>query len=175
VSERRARWKVAAAGVGVLAIGIGAFFAYGGLGPTGTPRQRLVTWVRASQLGEVVGTLEADAARVTTALAEHKDTGVIHTVCGVLLTDAQSANGDLPTPDSALTITLSHAYELEYSAGNDCYSGATTGTKLLDRSAAERAQAHAQFVRALGIVKQVTRHTVATTTTTEPGGGGIFG
>lgn len=175
MSGRRARWKVAAAGVGVLAIGVGAFLAYGGLGPTGTPRHQLTVWVEASRLGQVVGTLEADAARVTTAVAEHRDARVMHTICGVLLTDAQSANGDLPTPDSPLTNTLSRAYELDYGAGNDCYSAGSTNTKLLDRSATERRAADNQFTRALDRVEQVTGRGVPTTTTTVPGGGGVFG
>jgi len=175
VSERRSRWKMVAAGAGVLAVGVGAFVAYGALGPTGTPRQQLRTWVEASQFGQTVGTLEGDAARVTTAVAEHKDVGTIHTICGVLLTDTQAANGDLPTPDKALTLTLSHAYTLDYEAGNNCYSGGTTGTKLLTKSADERSEAHADLVSALGLVDGVLRHSVPTTTTTEPGGGGIFG
>jgi hypothetical protein len=163
-----------AAGVGVLAVGVGAFLAYGGLGPTGTPRHQMTVWVQASQFGQTVGTLEGDAARVTTAVAQHEDIGVIHTICGVLLTDAQSANGNLPTPNSQLTDTLSVAYTLEYEAGNDCYSGGTTGTALLEKSARERSRAHAQLVRALALVEQVVGRSVPTTTTTEPGGGGLF-
>jgi hypothetical protein len=164
-----------AAAAGVLAVGVGAFVAYGALGPTGPPRQQLTNWVAASQFGQTVGTLEGDAARVTTALSEHKDTRTIHTICGVLLTDAQSANGNLPTPDSALTVTLSHAYTLEYEAGNDCYNGGATGTTLLHRSANERFEAHADLVHALALVDGIVRRSVPTTTTTEPGGGGIFG
>ena len=163
-----------AAGVGVLAVGVGAFLAYGGLGPTGTPRHQMTVWVQASQFGQTVGTLEGDAARVTTAVAHHEDLGVIHTICGVLLTDAQSANGDLPTPNSQLTDTLSRAYTLDYEAGNDCYAGGTTGTALLEKSATERSRAHTQLARALALVEQVVGRTVPTTTT-EPGGSGIFG
>ena len=54
-----------AAGAGVLAVGVGAFVAYGALGPTGTPRQQLRTWVEASQFGQTVGTLEGDADLVS--------------------------------------------------------------------------------------------------------------
>jgi hypothetical protein len=165
---------VAAAGVGVFAVGVGAFLAYGGLGPTGTPRHQMTVWVQASQFGQTVGTLEGDAARVTKAVGRHEDIGVIHTICGVLLTDAQSANGNLPTPNSQLTDTLSVAYTLEYEAGNDCYSGGTTGTALLEKSARERSRAHAQLMRALALVDQVEGASVPTTTTTQPGGGGLF-
>lgn len=175
MSGGRGRWKVAAAAVGVVAIGVVAFLAYGGLGPSGTPRHRLTVWVEASRLGQVVGTLEADAARVTTAVADHRDARVMHTICGVLLTDAQSANGDLPTADGGLTNTLARAYELEYEAGNDCYSAGSTNTELLNRSAVERREAATQFSRALDRVEQVTGRPLSTTTTTEPGGGGVFG
>jgi hypothetical protein len=166
---------MAVAALGVLAVGVGAFVAYGALGPSGTPRQQVTNWVKASQFGQTVGTLEGDAARVTTAVAQHKDTGIIHTICGVLLTDAQSANGDLPTPNSQLTDTLSRAYTLEYEAGNNCYAGGATGRALLEKSSTERIEAHADLVRALALVDQVLSRSVATTTTTEPGGGGIFG
>jgi hypothetical protein len=175
VSGRRARWKMVAAALGVLALGVGAFVAYGALGPTGTPRQQLTDWVAASQLGQTVGTLEGDAARVSAAVAQHDDTGTIHTVCGVLLTDAQSANGELPTPDRQLTVALSEAYTLDYEAGNNCYSGGATGSALLAKSAGERSAAHADLVRALALAESVLGRAVATTTTTEPGGGGIFG
>jgi len=162
------------AGAGVVAVGVGAFVAYGSLGPTGTARQQLTGWVQASQFGQTVGTLEGDAARVTLAVAGGEDTGTIHTDCGVLLTDAQSANGDLPTPNRQLTLTLSDAYTLEYEAGNNCYSGGATGRSLLAKSAGQRSDAHADLVRAVGLVEQVLGRRVATTTT-EPGGGGIFG
>jgi hypothetical protein len=175
VSRWSARWKVVAAGLVVVVVGVLGFVAYGALGPTGTPRAQLVAWDRASQLGQVVGTLDGDAARVTTLLGEHKDVGTIHTVCAVLTNDAQSANGNLPTPNARLTGVLSQAFTLEYEAGVNCYAGGTSGTALLTKSAAERRAAHADLVRALGIVAQVTGRTPTTTTTTQPGGGGIFG
>jgi len=53
--------------------------------------------------------------RVTTALAERKSVGTIHTICGVLLTDAQSANGVLPTPDKAKNTNYGNASALSLS------------------------------------------------------------
>jgi hypothetical protein len=167
-----ARWKIVAAGVGVLALGALAFVAYGGIG-NGTPTQRVTAWVSGSGLGQSIGTVVGDAARVRTAMAEHKSVGVLHTDCGVLLTDAQSANGELPTPDTQLTNLLSSAYALAYDAGNDCYDSGGTNTKLLEKAAKERIEAEAKLQQAVNLVAQVTGHTLSTTTTTQPDDGAL--
>ena len=45
----------------------------------------------------------------------------LHTVCGVFLTDVQSANASLPTPDSQSTNLLSSAYTNLGGGANQCY------------------------------------------------------
>ncbi len=169
-----ARWKIVVAGLGVVALGALAFSAYGGIG-NGTPTQRVRNWVSGSGLGQSVGTVEGDAARVGVALDEHKSVGVLHTDCGVLLTDAQSANGELPTPDSQLTDLLSSAYALAYDAGNDCYNSGGTNKKLLDKATKEGIEAEAKLQQAVNLVGQLIGRPLSTTTTTQPDDGGILG
>ena len=171
---RRIRWQIIAAGVGVVAIGVLAFLAYGGTG-SGTPTQQVRTWVDGTGLGQSVGTVLGDAARVRVAVDDHADSGVLHTDCGVLLTDAQSGNGELPTPNSQLTHLLSSGYALAYDAGYDCYNSGGTNEKLLARATKERIEAEADLQQAVNLVDQLTGSTLSTTTTTQPDDGGIFG
>ncbi len=165
-----ARWKIVVAGVVVAAVGALAFLAYGGIG-NGTPTQRVKAWVNGSGLGQSIGTVVGDAARVRMAIDEHKSVGVLHTDCGVLLTDAQSANGELPTPDTQLTNLLSSGYALAYDAGNDCYASGGTNSKLLEKATTERIEAEADLLQAVNLVAQLTGHTLSTTTTTQPDDG----
>ncbi len=163
------------AAVAVVVLGIGAFVAYGVASPGGTDRQRTANWVSATMLGQSIGTLTGDNARITTVEARHNGTKALHADCAVLLNDAEAANGNLPSPDLTLTDLLSKAYGLEGDAANDCYNAGATNPPLLATSAAKRAQAEALFERALGRVRTLTGTTPATTTTTEPDAGGLLG
>lgn len=171
----RTRW--ATGGIVVLALVVlaaVAFLSYGGLGTGGTPRQQLSQWVTSTSFGATVGTLHDDDRHIATTVAGNPSAGVLHTVCAVLTDDAGSANDQLPTPDTALTQVLAHAYSLEYSAGNDCYAAAGGNRRLLSTSARLRARAESLLDQALATVRRTTGLTVSTTTTTQPGGGGIF-
>jgi hypothetical protein len=172
VSRPRVRWQIVAAGAGIVADGVLAFAAYGGTG-NGTPTQQLRTWVKGTGLGQSIGTVLGDAARVRAAVDEHADSGVLHTDCGVLLTDAQSANTELPTPNTQLTDLLSSGYALADDAGYDCYNSGGTNTKLLARSTKERIKAEAKLQQAVNLVAQLTGSTLSTTTTTVPDAGDI--
>ena len=154
---------------------VGAFLAYGTASESGTPRQKMVSWVQATDLGSSLGTVEGDAARVTTVVDQKRGTGAIHTVCGVLVADAASATAELPTPDTKLTDELARGYQLAYEGGNDCYNAGATNRGLLQRSAHERRQALGILRDALSLVDRITGTTVPTTTTTQPPSGGIFG
>ncbi len=164
------RWRVVAAGVGLAALLAGC----AGEEQSGSPAHRVDVWVGGTSMGSTVGTLIGDAARIETAVAEHKDAGVFHTDCGVITTDAESANSDLPTPDTELTDLLSEAYGLEGAAGNDCYNAGSSDPKLQARSARERARARGLLEAALARVRAVTGRSVSTTTTTSPGGASEF-
>jgi hypothetical protein len=172
VKVRRIRWQIVAAGAGVVAIGVLSYLAYGGTG-SGTPTQQVRTWVNGTGLGQSVGTVLGDAARVQVAVDKHGGTGVLHTDCGVLLTDAESANTELPTPNSQLTHLLSSGYTLAYDAGNDCYNSGGTNEKLLARATKERIEAEAKLQESVNLVNQLLGGTLSTTTTTQPDAGGI--
>lgn len=169
------RTRYIAAGIVVVAIGVLAFLAFGSVGHTGTPRQQLEQWVRDTGLGPEVGTLRGDDAAIAEVVSTHRGTGAIHTTCAVLVDDASTATSDLPTPDTAVTQLLARGYQLEYRAGNDCYSAGSTDTALLARSAAERAAGLGLLDQALALVAERTGASVSTTTTTSPSSGGLFG
>ncbi len=171
MSERPARWKIVAAGTAVVAIGVGAFFAYASTQHSGSPIAQVRSWVNGTNLGQSVGTVLGDAHRVEQAVVNHKGTGILHTDCGVLISDAQSANGNLPTPDTELTNLLSSGYALAYDAGTDCYDSGGTDRARLDKSIRERIQAEAKLGQAVNLVNQLLGITLSTTTTTQPGEG----
>jgi len=173
VRRWRVRWRIVAAGAGVVAIGALAFLAYGGTDRNGTTAQQVHSWVQGSGLGQSIGTLVGDLARVKVAVAEHRGSGVLHTDCAVLVTDAQSSNGQLPSPDTALTDLLSSGYTLAYEAGNDCYDSGDTNAALLARAARERIKAEAKLQEAVTLVGRLTGAALSTTTTTQPGTGGF--
>ena len=88
----------------------------------------------------------------------------VKTVCALLTTDAQTAIGNLPSPDTTLTDDLNTAFEDAAAAGNDCYNGASGG-KLLRRSATERTKLVPLLAVAVDRVATITGHTPSTSTT----------
>ncbi len=168
MSRPPARWSVVAAAVVIVGIGVGAYFAYGQTNHSGSPTAQLRSWVDGTDLGQSIGMVMGDAARVQVALEQHKAVGVVHTVCGVLLTDAQSANGELPTPDTELTNLLSSGYALAYDAGGDCYDSGGTNRALVAKALRERIKAEAKLTQALDLVDRLLGSVLSTTTTTQP-------
>jgi hypothetical protein len=144
--------------------------ACAGAEQTGTPAHRVSTWVSGAGAGAAIGAIQADNTSVDRALAAHSSIGVVRTVCALLANDASAGNNNLPTPDTQLTTALENAYQVEYSAGNDCYSGASGNASLLRRSANERRQGAADLVKAVERITAVTGHVPSTTTTTSPSG-----
>ncbi|MGH9109232.1 MAG: hypothetical protein ACRDY3_07195 [Acidimicrobiales bacterium] len=166
----RVRWWVPVGVVAVVAAAIVAFAVASSGRPSGTPSARLAGWVASAKLGQSIGTLVDDGHHVAEALARHQGTTAVHTVCAVMANDAQTANDNLPSPDTAVTVALARAYALEYDAGEACYRGGATGASLLAESAGDRRRAEAIFEQVLARVARVTGRTVPTTTTTVPGG-----
>jgi len=169
------RFKLVVGAVVLVAFAVGAFAAFSSSGRSGTTSEQVASWVAASELGSTVGTLQADATRISTVLDQQKGLSAVHTDCAVLQQDATSANSVLPTPDGRLTAELSKAYALSYDAGADCLNAGSISASLFHRSTDERHEARTALLRALAQVKRLTGKTVATTTTTQPPSGGIFG
>jgi hypothetical protein len=157
--------------IGVVAVALPLLLtACAGAEQSGTPAHRVSTWVSGAGAGPAIGAIVADNASIDEALAQHRSAGIIRTACALLANDASAGNSNLPTPDSQLTTALENAYQVEYSAGNNCYSGAGGNASLLRRSANERRQGAADLAQAVRRITAVTGKVPSTTTTTVPGG-----
>jgi hypothetical protein len=142
---------------------------------SGPPAARVTTWVNGSGGGASIGTLRADVANVDYVLARHEPAGSVRTACALLTNDAETAIGNLPTPDTQLTGELNTAYTDAAAAGDDCYAGATGNTALLDRSARERSKLTPLIATAVDRVVAVTGRTPSTSTTVPAGNVDPFG
>jgi len=139
---------------------------------SGTPAQQVTTYMTQGGGGSGIGNVEVDSRNVALALAQHNQPAAIREVCALLSNDAQTAIGNLPTPDLQLTDALNTAYEEATAAGDDCYHGAGGDARLLAQSAAERAKLVTLLDAAVQIVTQVTGQTPTTDTTVPPSGTG---
>jgi len=140
----------------------------------GSASHRMAVWVSGTSLGRDIGTLMADNARISKVVPN--GSGAVHAACATLITDAEMANGQLPSPDPQVTDMLTQAYNLEGTAGNQCYDAGSTDKKLLTRSARNAIRAEALYAQVLQRIRQIDGKTVPTTTTTAGNtGGGIFG
>ena len=125
---------------------------------SGTPAQQVTTWMDGGRADPASATVEVDARNVDLALAEHNRPAAIREVCDLLSNDAQTAIGNLPTPDDQLTDDLNTAYMDATAAGDDCYNGADGNARLLGRSAAERARASPCWPPPSQHIESVTGH-----------------
>jgi hypothetical protein len=139
----------------------------------GSTAHRMSVWVSGTGLGQDIGTLVADNARVPEDVAN--GTGAVHAACGTLLNDAEMANTNLPSPDPEVTALLTKAYGLEGTAANQCFDAGATNEKLLAQSEHNSIRAEALYDQALQRIRQIIGRTVSTTTTTDNSTGGIFG
>ncbi len=98
----------------------------------------MATWATQSNFTKNAKALLSDAqhsARVLrTSTSSNAD---LHTVCGVLLYEVESANASLPTPDGQATELLSSAYTELGAGANQCYRA--------QQSASERARSLASL------------------------------
>jgi hypothetical protein len=134
----------------------------------GTPAQQITTYMNDGGGGSGIGNVEVDSRNVALALSQHNKPAAIREVCALLSNDAQTAIGNLPTPDNDLTDALNNAYMVATAAGDDCYRGAGGNARLLARSAAERAKLVTLLDEAIARVSEVTGRTPTTETTVPP-------
>ncbi len=152
-----------------MALGIAVLAGCAGPEESGPASARVSAWVSGSGGGAAIGTLRVDSANIDHAVAQHQSTAAIKTVCALLTNDAETAIGNLPTPDSRLTNELNTAYEKAAAAGDDCYQGAEGTASLLRRSATERAQLVPLLTTAVHRIQSITGHTPSTSTTQPDG------
>jgi hypothetical protein len=139
----------------------------------GSASQRMSAWVKGTGLGEDIGTLIADNARLPKDVPN--GTGAVHAACGTMEDDAEMANGELPSPDAQVTDWLSTAYGLEGTAGTECYNAGSTNKKLLTEAERDTAKAEGLYDRVIIRIQSIDGRLPSTTTTTENGPISIFG
>ncbi len=154
--RRPSKWWLALGAVVLVGVGVVAFVANGSAPTGGSPAARLRDWVQSTGLDGSLSTLRADDARITLIVRERRGTGAVRADCGVLYTDTEAANTELPAPDARTTTLLSDAYTEEGRAANACYDAGDTDQALLRRSAAERGQAEALLEEAERRIGSVT-------------------
>jgi hypothetical protein len=137
----------------------------------GSPAHRMSVWVSGTGLGEDIGTLVADNARVP----KETSSGGMHAACGTMEQDADTANDELPTPDPQVTDWLSTAYGLEGTAATECYDAGSTDTKLLVKAEASTKQADLLYERVLIRIQSIDGILPSTTTTTDNAPISVFG
>jgi hypothetical protein len=80
------------------------------------------SWVKQSQFYSNLPTLTKDVRNSAGQLNnQHATANALHTVCGVLLMDAEQFNSSLPTPDNQATGLLSKAFSAFGAGANKCY------------------------------------------------------
>ncbi len=155
------RWTA----LSIVVVGASLLAGCAGQEQSGPPAARVSSWVSGAGGGAAVGTLEVDSRNVDQALSHHDGAAAIKTVCALLTNDAQTAIGNLPTPDDQLTTDLNNAYEDAAAAGDDCYKGSSGSTPLLQRSHAERLKLPSLLATAVDRIAAVTGHAPSTSTT----------
>jgi hypothetical protein len=142
----------------------------------GSPAHRMSVWVNGTNLGADIATLVADNARIAKVVPN--GSGAVHAACGTIVTDAEMANTELPSPDPEVTDLLTKAYSLEGTVGNQCYDAGSTNKQLLATSARNAIKAEALYNEALQRIRAIDGKVPVTTTTagnSGNSGGGIFG
>lgn len=121
--------------------------------------QQVQSWATTSpdpKFASALSTLRSDISRIGKAESSN-DESALRTACDVLVTDALSANQNLPTPDSDLSNLLSRAYTSAADSGRDCLcsaggggckSGEQGARRLLGQSEAEGKAAERGFIEA---------------------------
>ncbi len=165
------RWTRARSAVAASVLLLVVVVLTGCAGPeeSGPVSARVSSWMSTAGGGAAIGSLVVDSANIDHAIATHQPASAIKTVCALLTNDAETAIGNLPTPDSRLTNDLNNAYEKAAAAGDDCYQGAEGSASLLRRSAEERKALGPLLTTALDRIDLVTGHTPSTSTTQPDG------
>jgi hypothetical protein len=164
-TRSRVPWRVL---VGVVVVG--ALLLAGCTDQTGDPAKQVSSWMSSSNTGTAIGQVEVDSQNVDLALRKHDPSSQLKTVCALLSTDALTAIGNLPSPDSTLTDDLNTAFEDAAAAGSSCYDGASGKATLLRRSARDRTKLVPLLDAAVDRVQAVTGHVPSTSTTLAPNG-----
>jgi hypothetical protein len=91
----------------------------------GSARERFRSWETGTGLGASIATIRQTTGTAASVLNRTGTPNEAHTVCASLLIDIQTANDNLPGPDSTLTVLLGKAYNALGTAANACYDAPT--------------------------------------------------
>ncbi|HEX3981124.1 MAG TPA: hypothetical protein VHW93_07870 [Acidimicrobiales bacterium] len=153
----------------VVAAGCGMLAGCAGPEESGPPAARVTAWMSGAGGGAAVGALLVDSRNISYALSRRQAPAAIKTACALLTNDAETAIGNLPTPDTQLTDELNAAYEDAAAAGDACFQGASGKASLLRKSATERSKLGPLLTVAVDRIGAVTGHTPSTSTTEADG------
>lgn len=134
----------------------------------GTPQSQMKSWISSTGYGPSTGTLLNDAKKSAQVVASNQGTNANHTVCAVMLLDAQNANNNLPTPDTTASNLLAKAYGALGSAANDCYDAYNNPAKVAAFSA-QRLLGLQYLAEAQARIEAVVGGVVSTSTTSDNG------
>jgi hypothetical protein len=155
----------------IILLGVGAA-SCAGEDQEGSPSNQVSVWVAKTGFGEDIGTLIADNAR----LPKEKTVGAMHSACGTMEVDADTANQELPIHGAPqVTQWLATAYGLEGAAATECYNAGVTNMKLLAEAERDGAKAQVLFTRSLIAIQSIDGRLPTTTTTTDNTPSNIFG
>ena len=118
--------------------------------------------------GSAIGTVEVDSRNIDQTLAHHDAPASIRTVCALLTNDAETAIGNLPTPDTS-SPTISTPPTRRPAAGNDCYNGAAGRGAAQAVGRRARGQLLPLLATAVDRIESVTGHPPSTSTTQPDG------
>ena len=153
----------------VLILGAGLLAGCAGPRASAPTASQVSAWMTSANAGTAIGQVEVDSRNIAHVLAKHEPASAIKAACALLTTDALTAIGNLPSPDTALTDALNSAYQDASAAGSDCFTGASGNDKaLFRRSARERARLVPLLTAAADRYRTLTGHTPSTSTTLAP-------
>lgn len=139
-----------------------------GCAQSGDSAKQVTAWMSQASAGAAIGQVEVDSRTIDLALAHKDSPSVLKTVCALITNDAETAIGNLPSPDTTLTDDLNTAYEDAAAAGDACYQGSGGNKALLARSAADRAKVVPLLTVAVDRIETLTGHAPSTSTTMAP-------
>jgi hypothetical protein len=117
----------------------------------------MTSWVVQSGYLSSSKVVVKDARHAASALQTPSTSSVdLHTVCGVLLVDTESANASLPTSDDRATTLLSNAYTDLGAGANECYNASS--------SVSARAKALASLASGLGELSEASARIASVST-----------
>jgi hypothetical protein len=120
-----------------------------------TLAQQVTSWATSSSptFSASVSEIAGDIRRIDAA---ENDPASLPADCDLLVTDALTANQNLPAPDQTLTDLLATAYSDAGDAGHECVAGARAGAVRRARSAADRSAARRELIKAMARFDAVT-------------------